>query len=514
MLPLAGLVAAAVGVIIAVAYWSLRSGGSHEDEEAFEPGAAAQRAAQHPLRAREADEPRTIPPPGRRVATGPSPAAKSAARLAAAAAARGGAAGTVRQPAAEGVSPTPPDGLRTERQGDDVAKSRPRTGLADRVGWRRRSDVDEEMWPEEGFGGVSDEQFWDDLASDKPLATTARTAQPEGAPLPSPAAGPRHGDRRPAGRAEAQPVNATTQAFPVFPSQVAQGQTTGPQPVRQATGPQPIVSSAPSQPSPVRIHPPAPPSHSLPPGQLNRPATGPQPLPAAQHARPAHGLGRHSADEDPLTSSAYSLRSNAGVDGRSYHGSRRSRELTRDQYEAAISQETQTFSIVEGNSGPAGGYQTTTPPYGYELPPAPARQGAPGNGTGRAPDPYRQNRDGYAGPGGYSHPYTQPAPGQAGAHTPPYGDSYGYDRSGTAWQAGRGQDRDYATPAVKGGRPADPARGDRLGYGTDRPGYGTTERPAYQAPADRPAYQTGYSGPPAQPAPLAPYDSRGTHRRG
>ena len=46
-----------------------------------------------------------------------------------------------------------------------------------RVGFRKGSDVDEELWPAESFGGVSDEQFWDDMASDKPLTTTARTAQ-------------------------------------------------------------------------------------------------------------------------------------------------------------------------------------------------------------------------------------------------------------------------------------------------------------------------------------------------
>ena len=46
-----------------------------------------------------------------------------------------------------------------------------------RVGFRKGADVDEELWPAESFGGVSDEQFWDDMASDKPLTTTARTAQ-------------------------------------------------------------------------------------------------------------------------------------------------------------------------------------------------------------------------------------------------------------------------------------------------------------------------------------------------
>src|ERR1700722_9563679 len=59
---------------------------------------------------------------------------------------------------------------------DDAART---TRSRRRVGWRKGSEVDEELWPVEGFGGVSDEQFWDDLASDKPLATTARAAQPE-----------------------------------------------------------------------------------------------------------------------------------------------------------------------------------------------------------------------------------------------------------------------------------------------------------------------------------------------
>ena len=57
--------------------------------------------------------------------------------------------------------------------GDADRTARPRR----RVGFRKGADVDEELWPAESFGGVSDEQFWDDLASDKPLTTTARTAQ-------------------------------------------------------------------------------------------------------------------------------------------------------------------------------------------------------------------------------------------------------------------------------------------------------------------------------------------------
>src|SRR5580704_771964 len=61
-----------------------------------------------------------------------------------------------------------------------ASETRPTARMAKprrRVGFRKGADLDEELWPTETFGGVSDEQFWDDLASDKPLATTARTAQ-------------------------------------------------------------------------------------------------------------------------------------------------------------------------------------------------------------------------------------------------------------------------------------------------------------------------------------------------
>ena len=75
-------------------------------------------------------------------------------------------------------------GRRARHEPDDPAAT-PRSRR--RVGWRKGSDVDEELWPVEAFGGVSDEQFWDDLATDKPLATTARTAQPATARTAQPA---------------------------------------------------------------------------------------------------------------------------------------------------------------------------------------------------------------------------------------------------------------------------------------------------------------------------------------
>ena len=192
-----------------------------------------------------------------------------------------------------------------------------------RVAWRKGSDVDEELWPTEAFGGVSDEQFWNDMAADKPLATTARTAQPDrsarrrppgGGPLPDlyPADNRGRADGRrgtaegpgthpqprlgPDDRTAVQPVQAGTQPSPTSPSAT--------QPYPSAT--QPALTAT----QPVRV------TH--------------QPAESRERSRPAI-----SADEDPLTSPAYSLRPKGSVNGQSYPSSRRSQDLTREQYRGA-----------------------------------------------------------------------------------------------------------------------------------------------------------------------------------
>jgi len=188
---------------------------------------------------------------------------------------------------------------RSYRQGEDVAKSRSRFGLGERMGWLKRADRDAEMWPEETFGGVSDEQFWDDMSSDKPLATTARTAQPpEGEPRRRPAPAEGRLAAPPAKSAPVKPVpvkaaapsgQATTQAFPVSAIPLGAGALTGPQPVRGGTqpirtgaqpvhtGPQPVLTGPPqlirTGPQPV-----------LPPRPVAAPLTAP---PAAPLAAPA-----------------------------------------------------------------------------------------------------------------------------------------------------------------------------------------------------------------------------------
>jgi len=230
-------------------------------------------------------------------------------------------------------------------------------------------------------------------------------------------------------------------------------------------------------------------------------------VPTGSNARPAAGRGRHSSGEDPLTSSAYSLRSSSSVDGRSYQASRRAREFPRDQYEAAISQETQTFTLAEPDAAngrnPAGPGQ-----YRYDVPPGPAPTGnGNGNGsTGAHQSVRRDPRDTYAatgagpgytngsvngnGSGGYPYQYGQPGPAAPLTQTPPYGENYGYEGGSDDPRWGSGA-RDYTSrPAANGARgdSRDSSRADR-----DR-----------DRDREHPAYQVGYPG---------PYDPRGTDRR-
>jgi hypothetical protein len=452
-----------------------------------------------------------------------------------------------------------------------VAKTR-RFGLGERVGWLRRNDVDSEMWPEESFGGVSDEQFWDDMSSDKPLASTARPAQPDGdsRPRPEPRSA-RPGQSRlsqlpgngpapsPADRSNdrtaAQPApQAATQAFPVA-AQQASGSRTGPQPAYTGpqsaytgpqsayTGPQPAytgpqsaptsrqsahsgpqpaysgpqpahtgpqtgplpVRSATARPAATQAYPqpqplpqyaaPAqagPPAQSLPPTQglpalKSLPGTGAQPASRGRHSAgpgagpgAGHGAGPStganaslSAGEDPLTSDKFSVRS--APDGRSYQAARRSRDrdLSREQYDAALSQETQTFSMIDTDGGSGS----------YPVQPLPANGGDPrrrhANDRSYGSDSYGRDGNGTAG---HAYPYSQQAPP---SNTPPYGESY--DDYGT--RGGRASEpprsRDIAAPRDI------PARDARDG---GRESYGRLARPVY-------------------PDKRGPYDPRGGDRR-
>jgi hypothetical protein len=164
-----------------------------------------------------------------------------------------------------------------------------------RVGYRKGADLDEELWPAETFGGVSDEQFWDDLASDKPLATTARTAQQDS---PGKARRPRTGPGPAAERTAIQPAYAATQ--PV----------------------QSMKSQPPATTQPVRVA-----ASSSPPRE-----TVPAPRETATQPTETRRRRPSSAEEDPLTSAAFSLRPSGPVDGRS---SLRARNTSADRHDSA-----------------------------------------------------------------------------------------------------------------------------------------------------------------------------------
>jgi hypothetical protein len=246
-------------------------------------------------------------------------------------------------------------GSRTHREAS--------TGPRRRVAWRKGTDIDQELWPIETFGGVSDEQFWDDLAADRPLASTARTAQAESGPSTQPARS--YPATRPTA-ADRTAVQAAVQAA----VQSAQAPAT----------PSPMTTQA----YPARTRP---------------SATATQPVHAVQ--QPTGSRGRRSAtaggpgiDEDPLTSPAYSLRAKGAVDGHSYQSSDRYRAdpLGPDGYSP-------------GSSASA----ATTGTHAYQPGPGSAdRHG------GTAAYPYQ------------GQPRGQSTQATASASTPPYGDRHGY----------------------------------------------------------------------------------------
>jgi hypothetical protein len=248
-----------------------------------------------------------------------------------------------------------------------------------RKGFRKGADLDEELWPAESFGGVSDEQFWDDLASDKPLATTARTAQQEppsrsrlSAPAPGaglitgsaagpaagldngPATGPQAvqapaGDRKrdergPGGGRRGRYPAPRTASDPTAERTAIQPSYAATQPVQGMKPPLPGAT----QPVRVAATPPrgtaAPPREALtPPGgtatpqrEAVTPARGTAAQPGGAGTQPTETRRRRpsSAEEDPLTSAAFSLRPSGPVDGRS---SLRARNGSADRFDTGTS---------------------------------------------------------------------------------------------------------------------------------------------------------------------------------
>jgi hypothetical protein len=357
------------------------------------------------------------------------------------------------QPGQAGNRQSRPAARRVMEADTDDAAQEPRSRR--RVGWRKGSDVDEELWPAETFGGVSDEQFWDDMAADKPLATTARTAQPEAAarrrrgPLPDlhPGAGRGPGGRVDGRAASASPEGAGTNPQP----RLGADDRTAIQPAVQPSAASPRTSPLATQPYPV--------------------VTQPSPMatqPVRAIPQPAEPRGRSrtapSADEDPLTSPAYSLRAKGRVDGRSSGG-----------YPAAAPPVRQFDRPSHGPNGQG----RPDPLRPDPLRPDPLRSDALRPDPLRPADPYAAYP--YA-PQSYGEPPTQ------SMSTPPYGDRYGPENPrGPRAQAGPAGDPRRPNGGWIPGQADAPTAGDR----------NATPRPAYPP-------VNGHRG---------PYDPRGYDRR-
>lgn len=248
-----------------------------------------------------------------------------------------------------------------------------------RVGFRKGADLDEELWPAEAFGGISDEQFWDDMASDKP-PTTARTAQQEPGPRKRPLDAAQVPDRQPVrakpeersrGEDRSRGGDRRGAGYGAYPES-----RTGPNPAAERTAVQPAYTAT----QPVRV-------------QATQPVRVQASQPLTAETQPAETRGhrrRSSAEEDPLTSSAFALRESGPVDGRSALRSR----------ESSSGGGSGEFRASEPRPGggtspypyPGGSYGDTSavtqamnnPPYGENY-------GYGGSPTDRAGDPRRQN---------------------------------------------------------------------------------------------------------------------------
>ena len=437
MFLVAGLAVAGLVGIAAAFYFSIRSGNRGGKRlRPTRPDLSRPNLNGHPRRTADDGRPVTTFRP----AASPKPRRAEAARTAETVGARR-LADTQALPEdpwpgdAEAENPWPDDAWADDPISDDPTATDPKLGTAAREagetrpiaktaaareareakprrrkGFRKGADLDEELWPAESFGGVSDEQFWDDLASDKPLATTARTAQqdPPGrnrlsAPAPGkgliagatagldtgPATDPqavqaqenrKRDERGPGGGRRGNYTAPRTAPDPAAERTAVQPAYAATQPAYSAT--QPVQSMKPPLPGatqPVRA------AAAQPRAAAAQPrAASTQPRAAAAQPTETRRRRPSSAEEDPLTSAAFSLRPSGPVDGRS---SLRAQNGSADRYDTGTSPYPHSAPSYGDPASPA--TQTmSAPPYGQSYgygngsPAAPAGEPRPRNGNG------------------------------------------------------------------------------------------------------------------------------------
>jgi hypothetical protein len=237
------------------------------------------------------------------------------------------------------------------------------------------------------WGGVSDERYWAELSADKPLATTARSAQPGSDPRPplAGAADPKAADvtaRRPgrdaaAGRTRREPAPtmaaaaAPTAQFSLHSRDTDPG--VGAEPGwRDTAGDGPVTTAW--------------------------TATDPE-APAAGDARTARDTGTWGG-EDPLTSPFFSAASAYPADSMSYRGS----------HDGALSRSDE-LGVIPGSPSYGSG-DRYAPARGWDSPGPEAAAPSPG-------DSYGARADGWPG-SDHAHPSgpLEPLPALSGSSEP------------------------------------------------------------------------------------------------
>ena len=378
------------------------------------------------------------------------------------------------------------------------AKGRGRTS-------RGRHDDDDDDWPSTEWDKLSDEQYWAELSADKPLATTARSAQPSPAvPAATPATPARAATPPPAsGYAASRPQPALDAEPPEGQGRRQPADRPGRTGVRQ--GPPRRADGAETDPGrPVPAERAAAATERLP--ARGRPAGEPAPPPYL----PAAPVPVPDRDDDPLTSPHFARGAGGADDSRSYRTPRRNPGPRQDRSGGQAYPGTPNGYPSAAEAYPAG-YPASSggyPDTGRNATGPVTNPGGPARGSGpaRGRDSYAgQTRDSLAGVDNGDRRYTDSSGGYESYPAAPEG-SRGYPASSgrhgyPAGQADRtdpGASRpDLGVSRTDPGSPrTDP--GPRTSPGRRR---STAARPAPASPPPGPASSPGY---PASPAASAP----------
>ena len=402
---------------------------------------------------------------------------------------------------------------------------------------RSRSRRDDDDWPSTEWDKLTDEQYWAELSSDKPLSTTAPTAP--AASEPTPAAGngrSRSGHGRPVAARGAPASMPPAEPSRELPSRKA------PSPPREPVTERLPVRGRPQSPVPARAANGSPATGragaSLP-GAAAEPSIAV--LSSLATSAPPRPYG--ALDEDPLTSPSFSR---PALDSRSYQrpggppavsgghpqpaaspasaGYDTAGHVTAsyrpDGYQAGRDYPSLPYPGGDySGSGPHSalrGPQASTPADGYRLP----RQAGPGYAYPAAQPPqappasWHQPPDGPAPAQGNPYgSYVEPAPASYQASPAMYGDAHpsgghAYPAGPAGSYAGPGYSHAPAPyqPAIvaagHAGHQAVPGLYPQAGYPSDG-GYGydqPTSQAVYPAPQEAASYPPGYaSGYPADP---------------